>query len=625
MVEMPRELKSEISPQRVFLNWEITHQCNYDCLYCSIHESLAAGCRLRLTAEDTEELSSGIYERYGSCHIRFSGGEPFVYPDFIQLLGVFSKHHTLEVSTNLSMDVKNLKERLRPDGLLLSSSFHPQFVDIHEFLKKVLFLKDNGFNISVTFVAYPPFLAQLRYYKETIEKEGIQFIIQVFNGKLKDLNYPESYTDEEKSLLKEQADISLHKDANKQICESKIDIRRSGPRICRMGQRYAKIDNKGDVFRCCASGSPKLGNIFSDGLQLLNEPEVCEISPCPYWKAMIIGEEQAWLKNWEYQKHQKEVSSIEVNDSSAPSLNIREAIPRESIPPHRVFFTWDIHYRCNYKCTYCNAPKPDRGGFIEARYLPVDKWLAIWRGIYERYGTCQIQLSGGEPFTYPGAMDLVIQLSKIHTLEFSTNFYWDIEPFIQNVSPDRARIGVSFHPEFADSALFLAKALRLRRNGFEVWVNYVAYPPLLEDMPAYKLEVEKAGMHFSILPFSGQFEGRSFPRGYTERELMVINDDYKGGDIVNKKTIDWNMGEQKNNTKGKLCRMGQMYGKIRPNGLVHRCCGSRASELGNIIDGTFKLLEEPLTCESEQCPCWRCMLVSDEEQWSAHWVIPHKR
>ncbi|MFA5163751.1 MAG: radical SAM protein [Patescibacteria group bacterium] len=572
-----------------------------------------------------KEISCGIYESYGSCHIRFSGGEPFVCPDFIQFLRVLSEYHTLEVSTNLSADVNNLKERLCPEGLLLSSSFHPQFIDIHEFLKKVLFLKNSGFDISVTFVAYPPFLAQLKYYRETIENNGIQFIIQLFSGAFNGLRYPESYTDEEKMLLKEQAGLSLHKDANKQIYESKMDIGRIHARICRMGQMYAKIDNNGDVFRCCASGSPKLGNIFNGGLQLLDKPQACEINPCPCWKAMIVGEEEVWLKNWEYQKHRKEGNSIEGGGNLESSLNIKETIPRESIPPHRVFFTWDIHYRCNYRCTYCNAPKPGQGGFIEARYLPIDKWLAIWGDIYERYGRCQIQLSGGEPFIYPGAMDLVIQLSKIHTLEFSTNFYWDIEPFIQNVSPDRARIGVSFHPEFADFGSFLDKALRLKRNGFEVWVNYVAYPALLKDMPGYKLEIERAGMHFSILPFTGQFEGRVFPGGYTEREMMVINEGYVAADEVNKKTIDWNMGEQKNKTKGKLCRMGQMYGKIRPNGLVHRCCGTPASELGNIIDGTFKLSEEPLACESEQCPCWRCMLVSDEGQWSTHWVIPHKR
>ena len=26
---------------------------------------------------------------------------------------------------------------------------------------------------------------------------------------------------------------------------------------------------------------------------------------------------------------------------------------RANIPPNRCFFTWDIHYACNFKCTYC--------------------------------------------------------------------------------------------------------------------------------------------------------------------------------------------------------------------------------------------------------------------------------
>lgn len=305
------------------------------------------------------------------------------------------------------------------------------------------------------------------------------------------------------------------------------------------------------------------------------------------------------------------------------TVNTHEHNLKTLTSPHRVFFTWDIHYRCNYKCSYCNAQKPGQDDFIEARYLEVAQWIAIWRDIYKRYGSCEIQLTGGEPFTYPKIMDLITQLSKIHTLEFSTNLSWDVEPFIKNITPDRARIGVSFHPEFIDFNLFLDKALRLKNSGFEVWVNYVAYPPILKDMPKYKLEVEKAGMNFSILPFTGVFDGRSYPDEYLESERKIMNcDDIN---IFNKKTIDWKTGEQKNKTMGRLCRMGQRYAKIHPDAEAYRCCGIGSSKLGNLITGTFELLEEPAHCECEQCPCWRCMLVGKEEDWSPHWVIPKRQ
>jgi MoaA/NifB/PqqE/SkfB family radical SAM enzyme len=614
------------APGRVFLVWDISYRCNYNCSYCPTHESLMSEDSIYISMNKMQEISYDMYKRYSSCHIRFSGGEPFIYPNFIEFLQELSEFHTLEVSTNLSMDVNELKKKLRPEGILLSTSFHPEFVNIHEFLKKISFLKNNKFNVSVTYVAYPPFLKQLGYYKEIIEKKGIQFIIQLFNGSFGERVYPDAYTDEERILLKDYVDTSLHRSANRRIFEHKTNEEKKRIKNCRMGQMYAKIDRFGDIFRCCAKQSPKLGNIFRSGLTLLNEAMFCEIEPCVCWKAMIVGREESWFSQWEYPKHPKQYEPIKEkkNNIINQSIYIPQRNLKAQIPPHRVFITWDIHYNCNYKCSYCNAQKPGQDNFIEARYIEVGKWIAIWNDIYKRYGSCEIQLTGGEPFVYPEIMDLITQLSKIHTLEFSTNFSWDVEPFIKNIAPDRARVGISFHPEFIDFNLFLDKALRLKNSGFEVWVNYVAYPPLLKYMSKYKLEVEKAGMNFSILPFTGTFDGRLYPDEYLESERKIMNSDC---DInpVNKKTIDWRTGEQKNTTKGKLCRMGQMYAKIHPDGEAYRCCGEGSSKLGNLIDETFELLEEPAPCECEQCPCWRCMLVGQEKDWSSHWIIPKKK
>ncbi|MDO9065800.1 MAG: radical SAM protein, partial [Chloroflexota bacterium] len=364
-----------------------------------------------------------------------------------------------------------------------------------------------------------------------------------------------------------------------------------------------------------------LGNILTNGLELLEGPADCKIQACPCWKAMIPGEEEKWLSQWACPEHPKQYVPVEEGETykvSRPANLTAAHSPKTLFAPHRVFITWDTHYRCNYKCTYCNANK---GNTIEARYPKLDKMIGIWKDIYNKYGSCEIHLAGGEPFVYPDIFDLIAQLSKIHTLEFSTNLSWDPEPFIANVSPDRARIGVSFHPEHAEFGPFLAKALKLQNSGFEVWMNYVGYPPILEDMPKYKTEVEKTGMHFSVLPFTGVFEGRVFPEGYSELEKKILNRDIQA-DIVNKKTMDWKTGEEQNSTNGRLCRMGQMYAKIHPNGEAYRCCGLKVKKLGNLFDGTLELLKDAAPCDCEKCPCWKCMLVGKEEYWSQHWVIP---
>ncbi len=292
-------------------------------------------------------------------------------------------------------------------------------------------------------------------------------------------------------------------------------------------------------------------------------------------------------------------------------------LDRTKLAPHKVFFSWYLNNECNYKCSYC---KPEN---IETIFISVDKWVEIWDRIYNEYGSCHIHISGGEPFIYPNFIELVKRLSEKHTLEFSTNLSCDIIPFINNISPDRARLGGSFHPEFADFADFLNNMSLLKDKGFDVWINYVAYPTYLKEMERYKKSAEEKHIHFSILPFSGEFAGREYPQNYTEEEKKLMT----FGDIgaVNKNTIDWRTDKGKSSIKGELCRMGQMYARIYPNADAFRCCGNGVLKLGNLADGTFKLLDEPMPCECDNCPCHKCMLAGKEEHWQNFWIYPGRR
>lgn len=291
-------------------------------------------------------------------------------------------------------------------------------------------------------------------------------------------------------------------------------------------------------------------------------------------------------------------------------------LSRREISPYCVFFSWYINNECNYKCSYC---KPQD---IKTVFADINRWMGIWGAIYDKYGSCHIHISGGESFIYPDFIELIARLSKRHTLEFSTNLSGDIMPFIEKVGPDRARLGGSFHPEFADFDDFLKKVLLLNKSGYEVWVNYVAYPLHLKDMARYKTSVEEKGIRFSIQPFNGEYEGRDYPQNYTKEEKKLMN--LGNIDDVNRETIDWRTDGTRSSIKGRLCRMGQMYARIYPDAEVYRCCAGGASRLGNLLNGTFRLLKEPMPCETDNCPCWKCMLVGREGHWSTYWTTPDR-
>lgn len=296
-------------PYRVYWNWDIIYECNYRCSYCIFWQEEQYKQRYPYVEIDKwKEIWDNIFEKYWCCHIRFSGGEPFVYPNFIDLIAMLSQRHTVDVTTNLSFDIERFLNKIKPEGITLSASFHPEFVEIDKFIEKVLFLNNKGFPTSVAFVAYPPYLENLEQYKSATEKIGTIFKIIPFIGEFEGKKYPQSYSDQQKKIL-EGAAISTESQSQKEINtqwvnqETSKDIFKEN-RFCRMGQMYAKIFPNGDVTRCCHHESEKLGSIFNDDFRLLDEPKVCDLDSCPCWKPMIVGyKEDKYPILWEMPEH----------------------------------------------------------------------------------------------------------------------------------------------------------------------------------------------------------------------------------------------------------------------------------------------------------------------------------
>jgi len=200
-------------------------------------------------------------------------------------------------------------------------------------------------------------------------------------------------------------------------------------------------------------------------------------------------------------------------------------------------------------------------------------------------------------------------------LEFCTNLHIDVKNIIEKMSPKRVRIGTSFHPQYAKLSEFLEKIVTLKKAGFEAWVNFVPWPPSLKDTPGYKEVFESNNIKFVLQPFIGDYEGRNYPRGYTDDEKKILG---IFSDEANTKAVDFKTTNE-SNKKGKLCRMGQNYAFIHPDGETDRCCKDHTMKLGNVIKGTFKLLDEAIPCQADECNCWRCMLVEKEPEWVKYW------
>jgi MoaA/NifB/PqqE/SkfB family radical SAM enzyme len=329
------------------------------------------------------------------------------------------------------------------------------------------------------------------------------------------------------------------------------------------------------------------------------------------------------------------------------------AAPVGKPPPHRVFFNWDLIHRCNYHCDYCpfTVKGWEKYGAPEA-IPPLELLIGAWERIHKLYGCCHIMISGGEPSIYKDFSGLLAAISKWHTLEIITNLSFEPESLIGLVRPDVIRFASSLHPQFTSVQDFLVRARKLKNAGMEVFTNFVAYPPLLRDAAGLKERFKREGIPFFIMPFIGTYEGRVFPRDYNRDERLAYDGALKENDDaanISRDLLNWRTGENAfvlvpghdapvkaagtgtpPPARDVVCRMGQMYAKIYPDGKTQRCCGfvgddlpeNHHSNLGNIFrDPGFRLHEEPVRCTKTPCPCERCMLVGSEEKWISRWTV----
>ncbi len=261
-----------------------------------------------------------------------------------------------------------------------------------------------------------------------------------------------------------------------------------------------------------------------------------------------------------------------------------------------IVFDWNLQYACNYRCPYCWFNGKWHQLAQQNRYPLLVDLLKFWKKLYERYGSVYIRLIGGEPFIYPNSTELIKELSQIHIISVTTNLSIDVDEFIRQVNCSNVEMISTFHPLFANFDRFIKRFLLLKENGIRVRLSYLAYPPQIKQIKYYVDKFNEQGIQLSLMTFWGEYNGINYPEGYTQEEKNIIMP-YLG----NREGEKYQLEPKK--VRGELCRAGERYAIIKPDGSAYRCGGSTSQLIGNFFCDDFKLLDEPLPCESEFCPC----------------------
>ncbi len=279
-------------------DWTLLYACNFRCSYC-FSPAIALSSKIKTYATPAQWRK--VFRATGKTWLlHITGGEPSLYPNFVELCDQLSQDHYLSINSNLAHPgIKAFTQKINPEKIhFINASVHYEIRSKKDSLKifseKVQLLQNAKFNVLVSLVMTPYILRNFPKIHQELEAMGLHAIPKIIRGENDGKNFPESYSSDEKSLIRyyilqaekeygiviknmmEQPSINMFSDHH--FLEGIKDYR---GRICSAGFKFVAIAPNGTVFRC--GPSDVFGNLLLRNVRLLDASKICNTSYCPYF------------------------------------------------------------------------------------------------------------------------------------------------------------------------------------------------------------------------------------------------------------------------------------------------------------------------------------------------------
>ncbi len=150
------------------VSWILGRFCNYKCSYCWPYASTRTKDHRSYdqVISTIDEIKRQARDRgFNSFHFSFSGGEPTMHPQYLEILNHYSKdvadtnYQSVHMTTNLSRDIEWFKKYVDATKGLhrvsITASFHKEFADRKKFQERLIFLQENDVQVTVNMVMVP--------------------------------------------------------------------------------------------------------------------------------------------------------------------------------------------------------------------------------------------------------------------------------------------------------------------------------------------------------------------------------------------------------------------------------------------------------------------------------------
>jgi MoaA/NifB/PqqE/SkfB family radical SAM enzyme len=279
-------------------DWQLLNTCNYRCSYCFFPPEML-GEKLR-TFATPQEWRAAFDATRKVWLLHLTGGEPSIYPNFIELCQRLTEHHYISLNSNLTQaTLATFAERIDPSRVsFINAGLH--LVEREDrngnanFLRHADLLRAKGFPILVSLVATPRILERFADAVELMSQVGLFPIPKVLRGWYEGRLYPNAYSELDKIRFRARAAEARR--AYQQTLASRAEppsinlfnddtvLEREPTFIgipCDAGYRFVRIHPDGDVSRC--SNQTRLGNILDGTFVPRTTATSCDTHYCFYF------------------------------------------------------------------------------------------------------------------------------------------------------------------------------------------------------------------------------------------------------------------------------------------------------------------------------------------------------
>ncbi len=262
------------------VSWFVNNLCNFSCSYCGHYKKEHP----EVGKFSIEHIVKSFLAFGNTGHIIITGGEPFLFPSFVQLCLGLTKYNYISVNTNLSQkNIIDFSNTIDPERvIMINAGAHFEFrkknnIALDDFICNYNLLQNKGFNIIASYVVHPEHLNEMEKNIEYLKSLGVTTIsAKTFSGIYNDKKYPQAYTADELNRIENYMSGQIDMPDYLKYYKFKGNN-------CLAGKDFFSIDPAGNVYRC-NSDDTFFGNIFNNSFKPSGKTLKCKTDECscPY-------------------------------------------------------------------------------------------------------------------------------------------------------------------------------------------------------------------------------------------------------------------------------------------------------------------------------------------------------